>query len=424
MTKPTIVAVTAREIVDCRLEPTLRVTVETNSGVVGQADVPAGRSTGVHEATELRDGDERYDGKGVKRAVENVEEVIAPALRGMDPTNQSLADERLLELDGTPDKSCLGGNALTGTSLAVLKAGANASGLPLYRYVGGADTTVLPIPLFDMIEGGELASTDLAFQEHQVLPVGASSFSEALRMCAEVYYELADVLREKWGESSLNVGYEGGYTPTGMTDPRDAFDAELKAIGELGYEDDFALGLDIAASHFYDPEDETYELMNQRMSRDEMIEFYEELTSSYPLVTIEDPLEENDFEGCAELTRALDVQVIGDDLFVTSPDRLEHGIREGVANSLLLKVNQVGTVTESLKAADLAMKNGYTVQVSERSGQTADTWLADLAVGLGTGQIKTGVSRSERTEQYNRLLRIEDELGNAAIYPEWREGYL
>lgn len=423
MTERVIVGVTAREIVDCRLEPTLRVTVETRGGAVGRADVPAGRSRGSHEATDLRDGDERFGGKGVKRAVRNVEEVIAPALEGMDPTNQPLVDERLLELDGTPDKSGLGGNALTGTSLAVLKAGANVSGLSLYRYVGRADTAVLPIPLFDMIEGGELASTGLAFQEHQVLPVGASSFSEALCMCAEVYYELADVLREEWGESALNVGYEGGYTPAGMVDPRDAFDAELNAIAELGYEDDFALGLDVAASHFYDSDEEVYELMDQRLSRDEMIEFYDELVSSYPLVTIEDPLHEEDFEGHAELTGMLDVQIIGDDLFVTSPNRLERGIRAGAGNSLLLKVNQVGTVTEALDAADLATKNGYTVQVSERSGQTADTWLADLAVGLGAGQIKTGVSRSERTEQYNRLLEIEDDLGSAATYPEWRAGY-
>lgn len=412
-------SITAAEIVDCRLEPTLRVTVRTTDGHLGRADVPAGRSTGAHEAVELRDGEKRYQGKGVREAVQNVTDVIGPELQGHDVENQTHIDERLVQLDGTSDKSNLGGNTLTGVSLAVMKAGAAAAGLPLYRYISGVRSPSIPIPLFDLIEGGELASTGLAFQEHQIIPVGAESFSEALRMSAEVYYELADILEEDWGESSLNVGYEGGYTPSDMVDPRDAFDAEIRAIERLGYGEIFELGIDAAATHFYDSEREVYEMMDRSFTRAELIEFYEELVASYPIISIEDPLEENDFEGFAEVTTALDgVQIIGDDLFVTNEERIQMGVESGAANALLLKVNQVGTVTEAMNAASLAVRNGYSIQVSERSGQTADTWLADLAVGIGGSQIKTGVSRSERTEQYNRLLAIES-MDPAIEYADW-----
>jgi len=408
--------VDAREILDCRLEPTLRVTVETESGS-GRADVPCGRSRGKHEAVDLRDGGDRYDGLGVRTAVSNVTDTIAPALTGRDALEQREIDRTLIELDGTADKSALGGNTLTGVSLAVLKAAADSVGLPLYRYIGGADTGVLPIPFFDLIEGGELASSGLAFQEHQVVPVGAESVAEAVRMSAEVYYELGELLAEQHGEASLNVGFEGGYTPTDVTDPRDAFELELAAIEERGYGDEFVLAADVAATHFYDAATDTYELMGRRFDRDELLDFYEELTSTYPVASLEDPLDEADFEGFAELTRQLDAQIIGDDLFVTDPDRLQAGIDRGAANALLLKINQVGTVSEALDAAAAADRNGYSVQISERSGQTADTWLADLAVGLNAGQIKTGVTRSERTEQYNRLLEIEADHG-ATSFPD------
>lgn len=414
-TGPKIESITAREILDCRLEPTLRMTVETTAGTA-RADVPRGRSRGKHEAVDLRDGGDRYNGKGVLQAVENVNETIAPELEGFDVTAQRKLDRLLIDLDGTEQKSELGGNALTGVSLAVMKAGAASTGMPLYRYVGGAGSHVLPIPFFDLIEGGELAANDLAFQEHQVVPMRTDSFSDAIRASAEVYYELGEILSDEWGKGSLNVGYEGGYTPPGMDDPRDAFDAELRAIEELGYEDEFGLAIDAAATHFYDEDTERYSLLGQEMTTGELIDFYEDLVATYPIVSIEDPLVESDFEGIAELTNAVDIQIIGDDLFVTDPGRLRQGIDVGAANSLLLKVNQVGTVTEALDAARTATESGYTVQVSERSGQTADTWLADLAVGLNAGQIKTGVSRSERTEQYNRLLAIESELGESATY--------
>lgn len=418
MTTAEIRSITAREILDGRLEPTLQVTVHATDGSVGRADVPCGRSRGEAEAIDLRDGTARYRGKGVHDAIRNVEDEIAPALRGMAVTEQRAVDDALVELDGTDDKSNLGGNALTGVSLAVLKAGAASADLPLYQYIGGSTAHVLPIPAFDMIEGGELAGTDFAFQEHQLLPVGAGSFSEAIRLCAEVYYELGDVVEERWGKGARNVGYEGGYTPTGVSDPREAFDAELAAVEELGYGDEFVLGIDAAATHFYDRESETYSLMDREMSRDELVEFYEDLVAAYPLRSIEDPLDEDDFEGVAELTAAVDAQIIGDDLFVTNTERLERGLDEGAANSLLLKVNQIGTVSEALDAARMALRNGYTVQVSERSGQTPDTWLADLTVGVGAGQIKTGVTRGERTEQYNRLLEIEERSG-AAVYADW-----
>jgi len=415
MTAAPIEAVDAREILDNRLEPTLRVTVETPGGI-GRADVPCGRSRGDHEAHDLRDGDDRYRGRGVRHAASNVEERIAPELLGRDATEQRTIDACLVDLDGTPTKTELGGNAITGVSLAVLRAGAAATGLPLYRYVGGADAHVLPLPFFDLIEGGELAGGDLPFQEHQVVPVGADSVSEAVRMTAEVYYELGDILAAEYGEASLNVGAEGGYNPLGIDDPREAFDLELRAVETCGYEGEFALAADVAASHFYDPETETYALLGESMTRADLVGFYEELVDTYPIVSLEDPLDQHDFAGVADLTDRLDVQIVGDDLFATTPDRLRRGVDRGAANALLWKVNQVGTVTEAVEAARTATRNGYAVQVSERSGQTPDTWLADLAVGLDAGQIKTGVTRGERTEQYNRLLAIEADLGDAATF--------
>jgi len=406
----------AREVLDCRGNPTVEVDVITMEGVLGRADVPSGRSTGKYESFELRDGGDRYHGKGVLKAVRNVNEIIAPALKGKDVTKQREIDELMIELDGTENKSKIGANAIVGVSLAVAKAAANALRIPLYRYVGGLNAHVLPVPILDLIEGGMLAASDLDFQEHQVMPVGAKSFSEAIRMGLEVYHELGKILVKKWGKCSLNVGVEGGYTPYGMKDPGEAFDAELEAIEELGYGDKFVLSLDCAASHLYNRKTGKYTLMGKEITREELMDFYEDLVSSYPLQSIEDPLEEEDFEGFAELTRTLNIQIVGDDLFVTNMKRLRKGIELGAANALLLKVNQIGTLSEAVDAAELAFRNGYGVQVSERSGQTEDTWLADLAVGLNAGQIKTGVTRSERTAQYNQLFRIEEELGDKAKY--------
>ncbi|MEF8841466.1 MAG: phosphopyruvate hydratase [Haloarculaceae archaeon] len=414
--------VRAREVLDCRLEPTLRVTVETDGGHRGRADVPAGRSTGTHEAVERRDGGDRFRGKGVRGAVRTVEEELEPALAGTDVRDQRAVDDALRDLDGTGRFAEIGANASTGTSLAVLKAAADGAGVPLYRRVAtvaGRDGETLPIPLLDVIEGGELAATDLDFQEHQLLPTGAETFAEAIRMGAEVYYELGDRLEAEHGSASRNVGVEGGYTPPGMTDPRDAFDAMLGAVEECGYADSFVLGIDAAATHFYDAQSGTYSLMGETHTPGEMVDVYDDLASTYPLESIEDPLDESDFSTTAAATDRLDCQVVGDDLFVTSADRVEQGVDVGAANALLFKINQVGTVTGAFDAAATAREHGYAVQVSERSGQTPDTWLADVAVGLDAGQIKTGVTRGERTEQYNRLLRIEERLGEAGAYGDW-----
>jgi enolase len=408
--------VKAREVLDCRGEPTIEVEVITETGIVGRASVPSGRSRGMHEAFELRDGGKRYHGKGVLKAVRNVNEILAPALKGMDVTKQREIDELMIELDGTEDKSKIGANAIVGVSLAVAKTAANALEIPLYRYIGGVNAYILPVPVLNLIEGGKLAATDLDFQEHQVMPIGAKSFSEAIRMSLEVYYELGRILVEKYGKYSLNVGVEGGYTPPGMKDPREALELELKAIEELGYTNEFALSLDCAATHLYNRNTGKYTLMGKEITREELIDFYEDLVSAYPIQSLEDPLEEEDFEGFRELTKTLNVQIIGDDLFATNIKRLRKGIEMKAANAILLKVNQVGTLSEALDVAELAFRNGYGVQVSERSGQTEDTWLADLTVGINAGQIKTGVTRSERTAQYNQLLRIEEELGKRAKY--------
>lgn len=412
-----IMEVKAREVLDCRGNPTLEVDVLTKGGFLGRADVPSGRSTGKHEAFELRDGGRRYEGKGVLRAVQNVNEVIAPSLKGKDARRQREIDILMIELDGTENKSRLGANAIVGVSLAVAKTAAGTLGIPLYRHVGGSNAHVLPLPLLNLINGGKLAATELDFQEHIIMPVGAKTFSEAMQIGAEVYFELGKTLTGKWGRHSLNVADEGGYTPPGMKNPREAFDAELKAIEELGYGDKFVLGLDVAASHLYNRKTKKYTLMGGEITREDLINFYKELVSTYPIQSIEDPLEQEDFEGFAELTKTLNIQIVGDDLFVTNMKRLKKGIEMGAANALLWKVNQIGTLTEALDAADCAFRHGYGVQVSERSGQTEDTWLADITVGLNAGQIKTGAPcRSERTAQYNQLLRIEEELGGTAKY--------
>ena len=410
-----ITAVKGREILDCRGYPTVQVDVWVNNAVLGRANVPCGRSKGTHEAFELRDGGKRYAGFGVRKAIDNVNKVIAPEVVGKDVRDQRKLDKLMIAMDGTQNKAKLGANAIVGVSLAIAKAAACSLRIPLYRYLD-TNAHILPVPVLDLIEGGMLAASELDFQEHQVIPVGAESFSEAIRMGMEVYYELGKILAEKWGKHSLNVGVEGGYTPPGMKDPREAFDAELLAIEKLGYEGKFVLGLDCAASHLYNKSTGRYTLMGKEITRGELMDFYKDLVSSYPLQSIEDPLEEEDFDGFAELARTLNIQIIGDDLFVTNINRLRKGVKKGAANALLLKVNQIGTLSEALDAAQFAFKNGYGVQVSERSGQTEDTWLADLTVGLNAGQIKTGVARAERTSKYNRLLLIEEELGPVAKY--------
>ncbi len=413
-----IKSVKAREVLDCRGDPTVEVDVTTDTGVTGRADVPAGKSTGRHEAVELRDGGKRYEGRGVKGAIRNVDEVIGPALAGRDVTKQRELDKLLIELDGTENKSKLGANAICGVSLAVARTASNALQIPLYVHVGGLrEKYQLPIPILDFIEGGKIASTDLDFQEHQVVPFGAKSFSEAIAMGSEVYHHLGKLLAEKWGRHSLNVGVEGGYSPPGMNDPRQAFDIELKAIEELGYEDKFCLSLDVAASHLYNPKSGKYRFMGGEIERGALVDLYSDLAGTYPLKSIEDPLDQEDFEGFAELTKKLHIQIVGDDLFVTNPTRLRRGIEMGAANALLLKVNQIGTLSEAADAAQLALSNNYEVQVSERSAQTEDTWLADITVGLRGKQVKTGCpARGERTAQYNQLLRIEEGLHDAAEY--------
>jgi enolase len=440
MTEFEVESVRAREVLDCRLEPTLRVAVETAGGAAGRADVPAGRSRGGREAVERRDGGDRYRGRGVREAAATVEGEVASALRGRDVRDQRGLDRALIDLDGTPDKSRLGGNVTTGASLAALRAGAAATGRPLYRHLGGIDGPRLPMPLFDLIEGGELAATALPFQEHQLVPVGAASLAEAVRIAAETYYELGDLLAADYDESARNVGVEGGYTPAGMTDARAAFDSILAAAAAAGHAGDVALGLDAAATHLYD--DGRYDLGDRRLDRAGLLSYYESLAADYPLVSVEDPLAEDDFRGFAALRERIGAQVVGDDLLVTDADRVARAAGGGdgrgqpqsqtrsqgdgdsdatphadaspdtggpgrAADALLVKVNQVGTVTEALAAVDAARTAGMRLQVSERSGQTPDTWLAEFAVGVGAGQVKTGVTRGERTEQYNRLLELE-----------------
>jgi enolase len=411
-----IKTIKAREVLDCRGTPTVEVDVVTLGGVLGRADVPVGRSRGGHEAFELRDGGKRYAGLGVLKAVKNVNDIIASELKGMDVRRQMEIDHAMINLDGTEKKSRLGGNAIVGVSLAAAKAAATASKLPLYTYIGGPRAHILPVPLLNYINGGELAATNLDFQEHIIMPVGAKTFSEAMAMGTEVYFCLGKMLAKKYGKFVLNTADEGGYTPP-ITDPREALDAELEAIEELGYGDDFVLGLDVAANTLYDRKKNTYRLMGKNISREAFMDYLEDLAKEYKLASIEDPLQEEDFAGFAELTRTLDTQIVGDDLFVTNIKRLKKGIEVGAADALLWKVNQVGTLTEALDAAYCAIRYGYGVQVSERSGQTEDTWLADMVVALNAGQIKTGAPcRGERTAQYNRLFRIEEELGNAAKY--------
>jgi len=413
-----ITGIHAREILDSRGNPTLQVDVFAAGGF-GRASVPSGASTGQYEAIELRDGDpSRFMGKGVLRAVRNVEQVLAPALVGMDCREQQLIDEKLLALDGTPNKARLGANALLGVSLAVAVAAANCSGVPLYRYLRRREHYVLPVPMMNIINGAKHAGNQLSIQEFHIMPVGFDDFLEALRAGVETYHALKDVLVKKYGAAAKNVGDEGGFAPP-MKRSREALEAILKAVEEAGYAPgkEVALAIDAAASEFH--EKGLYDIDGRKLAREELHEYYRNLCQEYPLVSIEDPFEQNDFKAFAALTRELGekVQIVGDDLFVTNPERLRRGIALDAGNALLLKVNQIGTLSEAMQAADLASSHNYGVIVSHRSGETEDTFIADLAVALSRGQIKTGApARSDRTAKYNRLIEIALQLGGKATF--------
>ncbi|AYJ48797.1 phosphopyruvate hydratase [Rhodococcus sp. P1Y] len=407
----------AREILDSRGNPTVEVEVALDDGTLTRAAVPSGASTGEHEAVELRDGGDRYGGKGVEKAVNAVLDEIAPAVIGLDAIEQRAVDQVLLDLDGTPSKSRLGANSLLGVSLAVAKAAAESAGLELFRYLGGPNAHILPVPMMNIINGGAHADSGVDVQEFMIAPIGASTFKESLRWGAEVYHSLKGVLKAKG--LSTGLGDEGGFAPD-LAGTRAALDLILEAIEKTGLKpgQDIGLALDVAATEFYTA-GTGYAFERETKSAEQMSAFYGELVDAYPLVSIEDPLDENDWDGWVALTEAIGdkVQLVGDDLFVTNPERLEDGIVKGAANALLVKVNQIGTLTETLDAVELAHRNGYKTMMSHRSGETEDTTIADLAVAVGSGQIKTGApARSERVAKYNQLLRIEEALGDAARY--------
>ena len=417
----TIIDITAREILDSRGNPTVEADVTLASGAVGRAAVPSGASTGEHEAIELRDGDvERYLGKGVQNAVQNIEEQIAPALEGMMATDQMLIDRTLIDLDGTSTKSRLGANAILAVSMAVARAAAMDVGLPLYRYLGGPLARVMPVPMMNILNGGAHASNTVDFQEYMIIPVGASNFSDGLRMGVEVFHSLKKVLHKR--KLATSVGDEGGFAPD-LKNDEEALDVIIEAIEAANYAPgkEIALALDVAASELH--KDGTYTFKKSgagQRSAEGMIELYARWLEEYPIVSIEDGLSEDDWSGWESLTRTLGdrCQLVGDDLFVTNTERLARGIESGVANSILIKVNQIGTLTETLEAIEMARAAGYLSVISHRSGETEDTFIADLAVGTGAGQIKTGsASRTDRVAKYNQLLRIEEQLGGSAEYP-------
>jgi enolase len=412
--------VVAREVLDSRGNPTVEVDVYLESGVVGRAAVPSGASTGAHEAVELRDGDRsRYGGKGVLKAVENVNSAIAEEIVKMDATAQVAIDQLMIELDGTPNKGKLGANAMLGVSLAVAKAAAIALDLPLYRYLGGVGARTLPVPMLNILNGGKHAENSTDLQEFMVMPVGSEDFTEALRMGTEVYHALRRVLHDR--KLSTNVGDEGGFAPS-LPSNRDALEVLIAAIEAAGYKpgNDVFIAIDAAATELFENGRYTLPREGATLTAAELVEIYSRWVGEYPIISIEDGLAEDDWEGWRLLTERLGgkVQLVGDDLFVTNSERLARGIREGVANSILVKVNQIGTLTETLEAMELARRSGYTAVVSHRSGETEDTTIADIVVATNAGQIKTGApSRSERVAKYNRLLRINEELEDGAVYP-------
>ncbi|GAA5178451.1 phosphopyruvate hydratase [Rugosimonospora acidiphila] len=413
----TIEAIVAREILDSRGNPTVEVEIGLDDGTIARAAVPSGASTGAFEALELRDGDkDRYLGKGVQKAVDNIEEKIFPELVGYDVTDQRAIDQKMLDVDGTPDKSELGANAILGVSLAVAKAGANSSSLSLFRYLGGPNAHLLPVPMMNILNGGAHADSNVDIQEFMIAPIGAPDFREAVRSGAEVYHALKGVLKKQG--LSTGLGDEGGFAPS-LPHNAAALDLIGEAVGIAGYElgKDIVLALDVAATEFFS--DGAYTFEGSAKSADEMISYYAKLVESYPIVSIEDPLAEEDWAGWAAMTAQLGdrIQIVGDDLFVTNPTRIARGIAERAANAVLVKVNQIGSLTETLDAVELAHRAGFRTMMSHRSGETEDTTIADLAVAVGSGQIKTGApARSERVAKYNQLLRIEEELGDAARY--------
>ena len=411
-----IEAVWAREVLDSRGNPTVEAEI-TVAGHKVRAIAPSGASTGSWEAHELRDGDARFGGKGVLNAVNNVRTEIAKAIVGMDPADQRAVDEAMIELDGTDNKKRLGANAIIATSLAVAKAGSMVDGVPLYQHIGDNGVT-LPVPMLNIINGGKHAGGNLKIQEFMIIPAGAKSFSECLRMSSEVYMSLKLLLKKKYGVGAINLGDEGGFAPP-LDTSAEAMETILSAVSDAGYAPgkDVFLALDAASSEFYN--DGVYDVDGMKLSAGELADHYKKLTETYPLISIEDPFFEDDFETTAELTKKIgsNVQIVGDDLFVTNTKRLSKGIDVGAANALLLKVNQIGTVTEAGDAAQMSFDNGYSVVVSHRSGESEDVSIADLAVGWGSGQSKTGApARGERTSKYNQLLRIEEELGSKAVF--------
>ncbi len=418
-----IINVHARQILDSRGNPTIEVEVLTENGYMGRAAVPSGASTGVHEAVELRDNDkENYLGKGVLKAVSNVNGALNNELKGYYVTDQALIDKTMLELDGTPNKGNLGANAILGVSLAVAYAAAQETGQPLFRYIGGVNANVLPMPMMNILNGGSHADNSVDFQEFMIMPVGASSFSHAIKMGAEVFHHLKAVLKKKG--YSTNVGDEGGFAPN-LKSNEEAVQLILQAIEQAGYKpgEDIFLTLDPAASEFFIKEEKMYHLhksTGDKLTPAQMVDYWAEWVKKYPIISIEDGMDEDDWEGWSLMTQKLGdkIQIVGDDLFVTNVTRLQRGIDAGVANSILVKVNQIGSLTETIEAVTLAYRNRYTAVMSHRSGETEDTTIADLAVALGTGQIKTGSAcRSERIAKYNQLLRIEEMLGETARYP-------
>ena len=417
-----IIGIHSRQILDSRGNPTVEVEVYTDAGAFGRAAVPSGASTGVHEACELRDGDKSYYmGKGVQQAVKNVNTVLAEELRGMQVSDQSAIDTRMIEIDGTENKGKIGANAILGVSLACAKAAAMETGQELYRYVGGVNANTLPIPMMNILNGGSHADNSIDFQEFMVMPVGAETFSQALQMGAEVFHNLKAVLKSKG--YSTNVGDEGGFAPN-LSSNEQAIEVILTAIEKAGYKagEDIYIALDPASSEYYLPEEKVYHLhksTGDKLTSAEMVSYWKQWVEKYPIISIEDAMAEDDWDGWKMLTGELGkkIQLVGDDLFVTNPSRLAMGIERGVANSILVKVNQIGSLTETINAVNMAYRNGYTAVMSHRSGETEDTTIADLAVALNTGQIKTGsASRTDRICKYNQLLRIEETLGDQAVY--------
>ncbi|WMJ75226.1 phosphopyruvate hydratase [Cytophagaceae bacterium ABcell3] len=412
----------ARQIFDSRGNPTVEVDVYTETGILGRAAVPSGASTGKHEAVELRDGDKSaYMGKSVLKAIQNVNDKIAPELIGMSIFEQNLLDKMMIDLDGSENKGNLGANAILGVSLAIAKAAAEETGIPLYRYIGGVSANTLPVPMMNIMNGGSHADNSIDFQEFMIMPTGASSFREAMKMGSEVFHHLAKVLKSKG--MSTNVGDEGGFAPN-IPSNDEALQTILQAIESAGYRpgEDIFIAMDAATSEFYDPETKLYHLKKStgdKLTSSEMANFWKEWVDKYPIISIEDGMDEDDWDGWKELTELVGdkVQLVGDDLFVTNVNRLQKGIDQNIANSILIKVNQIGSLSETINAVNLAKKNSYTSVMSHRSGETEDTTIADLAVALNTGQIKTGsCSRSDRMAKYNQLLRIEEELEDAAIF--------